>query len=695
MRFRPCLHILIVLIYSFCFSQSELDWNFNSEGFSNEVIFPVESLYETESGFENLPIGSLIGIFYVDENSNYQCAGYSSYAGDDTNVTIYGDNPETSEIDGLSESDQFYYFLRIQQGGNSNDYLAIDVEYYPDFQIPGFPSFSNDTFNSTQNQTTFIQNITFIPFFSSENNLEGCMNQSSCTYNPNATIHNSEDCFFAIDFFPLATYTDELGNLISYVDCDGNCLIDTDDDGVCDLNEITGCMDPEADNYQEYFTDPGNCWYLGCTNPTALNYDPEATQYQQNSCIFEEFELDWNYYYTDPTSNATFAIDNNITGLDYEGEITLGGFYLDDNSLYSCGGSAIVPDQTQPYSVLTLWGDDSQTEIKDGFNSGEEILFLVLYNGVEYVANAVFANQSEVVDENGNVSYVELPNFTNEFQSQGIYFIEEIQVVGEVQFGCTDSNYIEYDESANLDDGTCLILSVYGCLDPIAFNYDLNANINQVSFEDISDPCLYIGCTDPGFLEYWSYDPINATLSDPIVIANLDDGSCENLIVYGCTEFSSLNYNVEANVNDDSCIELVLGCIDENSFNFNSDANFDDGSCCYISGCTNPDALNFNEFACFDDGSCVSIIEGCTIPSMFNYNPDANVNDGSCIPFIYGCTDETACNYDSTANTDNDSCTFIDGVCETCVDGEIIDNDIIMMEFVMLMKLRDVRMRHL
>ena len=116
-------------------------------------------------------------------------------------MTIYGDNPETSEIDGLSESDQFYYFLRIQQGGNSNDYLAIDVEYYPDFQIPGFPSFSNDTFNSTQNQTTFIQNITFIPFFSSENNLEGCMNQSSCTYNPNATIHNSEDCF-AIDFFP-------------------------------------------------------------------------------------------------------------------------------------------------------------------------------------------------------------------------------------------------------------------------------------------------------------------------------------------------------------------------------------------------------------------------------------------------------------------------------------------------------------
>ena len=79
---------------------------------------------------------------------------------------------------------------------------------------------------------------------------------------------------------------------------------------MCDLNEITGCMDPEADNYQEYFTDPGNCWYLGCTNPTALNYDPEATQYQQNSCIFEEFELDWNYNYT--VEKGCFPVENLI-----------------------------------------------------------------------------------------------------------------------------------------------------------------------------------------------------------------------------------------------------------------------------------------------------------------------------------------------------------------------------------------------
>ena len=313
MRFKTSLHIIMVFICSVCFSQAELDWNFNFSDHSNEVVFPLESVYQSGSELENLPIGSLIGVFYLDINSEYQCVGYSSYVGDDTNVTVYADDPETSGVDGLSEGDQFYYFLRIQQGGGYSDYIALDtdIDYYPDFIIPGFPSFSNDTFDSNIPQSTFIQNITFIPFFSSENNVEGCMNQSACTYNPNATIHNSELCNFPIDFFPLATSPDESGNLISYVDCDGDCLVDSDDDGICDLNEIIGCMEPDADNYEEYYTDPGICWYLGCMNPAAINYDSGATHPQPYSCVFEEFELNWTYI--NSLDNATFAIDNNIT----------------------------------------------------------------------------------------------------------------------------------------------------------------------------------------------------------------------------------------------------------------------------------------------------------------------------------------------------------------------------------------------
>ena len=52
--------------------------------------------------------------------------------------------------------------------------------------------------------------------------------------------------------------------------------------------------------------------------------------------------------------------------------------------------------------------------------------------------------------------------------------------------------------------------------------------------------------------------------------------------------------------------------------------------------------------------------------------------DGVCdADEVTGCTDPTACNYDSTPTTDTDNtlCTYVDGVCETCVNGLIVDND--------------------
>ena len=37
------------------------------------------------------------------------------------------------------------------------------------------------------------------------------------------------------------------------------CLFDADGDGVCDENEIPGCQDPTACNYDALATDPGIC----------------------------------------------------------------------------------------------------------------------------------------------------------------------------------------------------------------------------------------------------------------------------------------------------------------------------------------------------------------------------------------------------------------------------------------------------
>ena len=71
-------------------------------------------------------------------------------------------------------------------------------------------------------------------------------------------------------------------------DCDGNCLSDVDGDGVCDQNEVNGCTDPLAYNYNPAATeDNGTCLYPhpGCTDQTACNFDFTA-QVDDESCEY-------------------------------------------------------------------------------------------------------------------------------------------------------------------------------------------------------------------------------------------------------------------------------------------------------------------------------------------------------------------------------------------------------------------------
>ena len=63
-----------------------------------------------------------------------------------------------------------------------------------------------------------------------------------------------------------------------FYDCDGNCLSDSDTDGICDEEEILGCTNEDALNFnQEATEDDGSCIFLGCTDELACNYDESAT----------------------------------------------------------------------------------------------------------------------------------------------------------------------------------------------------------------------------------------------------------------------------------------------------------------------------------------------------------------------------------------------------------------------------------
>ena len=212
-----------------------------------------------------------------------------------------------------------------------------------------------------------------------------------------------------------------------------------------------------------------------------------------------------------------------------------------------------------------------------------------------------------------------------------------------VRFNTNGSSEVpakEIAEAAEGSDNFLIQVSLDGCTDATACNFDSDATIENGS-------CLYTcyGCMDSTACDY---DP-DASMADDC------DYSC-----YGCTDSEAVNFDSLATIDDGSCVYEILGCTDNTACNYNPDATTDDGSCdfsCY--GCTDSEALNYDADATIDDGSCLYDVEGCTDSGACNYNPDATIDDGSCeYTSCLGCTDSEALNYDPTALIDDGSCIY-------------------------------------
>ncbi len=97
-------------------------------------------------------------------------------------------------------------------------------------------------------------------------------------------VTGDEGCFTLSDF----VFSDSGGGPIAVDGGEPFCIGEV---------EIYGCTDPEALNYNPEATiDDGSCIYdiYGCTDPEAINYNPEAT-IDDGSCIYED-EVTWNIY---------------------------------------------------------------------------------------------------------------------------------------------------------------------------------------------------------------------------------------------------------------------------------------------------------------------------------------------------------------------------------------------------------------
>ena len=393
-----------------------------------------------------------------------------------------------------------------------------------------------------------------------------------------------------------------------------------------------GCTNPEACNYNPGSTeDDGSCILPdGCTDETACNYNPDALC-DDGSCIL-------------PT---TWYLDDDGDGLGFDSGISGFPFSFDSCDDWSDGYADNADDPNEgdfDNDFVFTVNDCDDTDVEIGAPD----------YGYDCEGNCVNDD-----DEDGICNEFEIP-------------------------GCTDMIACNYDDTATDEDGTCeyavefydcnficLIdtdgdgvcdeLEVPGCTDPTACNFD------QTATEE-NNSCLYL-------------DGICETCENGQIIDNDIDNDqvCNDDEIPGCTDPTACNYDEIATDEDNSCLYLDGICetcengqIIDNDIDNDQVCNDDE-----IPGCTDPTACNYDEIATDEDNSCLyldGICETCENGQIIDNDID---NDQVCNDDeIPGCTDPTACNYDEIATDEDNSCLYLDGICETCENGQIIDNDI-------------------
>ena len=171
-----------------------------------------------------LSSGDQIGVFYISSTGEAISAGSSIWNGGQLQITAFGDDATTDDIDGLLVDAPL---LLMAQSGD--DVYIVTASY----QTPNMSTY-------TTNGISFITGLEFELACTVE--YLGCTDSSACNYDSTANT-NDNSCVYPGDIY----------------DCEGGCINDADGDLVCDEFEVIGCQDESASNYDASATDAGEC----------------------------------------------------------------------------------------------------------------------------------------------------------------------------------------------------------------------------------------------------------------------------------------------------------------------------------------------------------------------------------------------------------------------------------------------------
>ncbi len=485
-------------------------------------------------------------------------------------------------------------------------------------------------------------------FFSSENSGTGCWDGLTIFDGPDNTFPTintdgdaTEWCWDLNDAVPSGSGDPVAGGPFLSTD-DSGCLTFTfSSDGsvtrpgweanvTCiDGNTIVfGCTDPIAENYNpDATTNDGTCEYvLGCTDMIASNYNPDATQ-DDGSCEFVA-GCGGAYFDTGGPDGDYASNESELVTVcpENEGELAVVEFvFFSTENIGTTGcfdGLTIYDGADQTAPIITTPGglDEWCWDLNDATPTGTGDL----------VANGPIVSS----DASGCLTFL--------FESDGSVTRPgweaniTCQDANAIVFGCTDPIAENYDPNANTEDGSCEY--ILGCTDPTAANYDATAT------ED--DGSCVPGCggifTDTGGTD-GSYennvsDETYTICPDAgtILVITFTEFQVENLGTTGCFDDLQIILGTDTDGNGGTAVAGGLG----NNGGFCGDDVSDlptDGI--FTSG-------NFDECMTFilnSDGSVQNTgwaatvscqteldIEGCTDPTAVNYNPGATSDNGSC-----------------------------------------------------------------
>ncbi len=429
---------------------------------------------------------------------------------------------------------------------------------------------------------------------------------------------------------------------------------------------------------------------FGCTDPQALNYNPEAT-INDGSCDYDD-ECEFN---TVSFITATEAWGEEVNWLLYD---------ADGNILYQGGNyvsnSVVTENICLPDGCYTLELYDS---FGDGWNGG---VITVLSNNETLVFTTLEDGSFDSVNFGVNADCGDNP----------------IDI-----FGCTDPAALNYTPEATINDGSCeydfecqdnimlLHFDIGEVADSTYLQYGIGQEYNAYIVTGTAgtgvqqytvDVCIPDGCYSI-FLDSWNDaswvgSSVTATLDGDTLFSlapqeDLDvielsfgvNDDCQEEI-FGCTDPEANNYNPEATADDDSCEypidcdanvvtvnlsteswgqEVVWTIVDENLNAVASGNGYESNNDYSIDLCLEDGCYGFIMLDLFGDGwngaevnlmlDSLVIGEG-GLPNgsegsfVFGVNSDCSGNDG----LIAGCTDEDAMNFDPNATLENGGCVY-------------------------------------